>query len=62
MPDQPLVSTPDAARALGMSARTLRRYVVAGWITPDLTLASGQYRWDVEKLREQINNMRKPDA
>ena len=45
-----------------MSARTLQRYVVAGWITPDLTLASGQYRWDVDKLREQINNMEKPDA
>lgn len=50
-----LVPTPDAAKALGISARTLQRYVKAGLVTPELTLASGQYRWNVEKLREQIN-------
>lgn len=52
-----LVSTPDAARALGISARTLQRYVRAGHITPDLTLASGQYRWNVDRLRDQINRL-----
>jgi DNA-binding transcriptional MerR regulator len=50
-----LVTTPEAARRLGISARTLQRYVTAGWITPDLTLPSGRYRWDVAQLREQIN-------
>lgn len=55
MPDPQLVTTPEAARALGISARTLQRYVKAGWITPDLRLPSGRYRWDVERLRAQIN-------
>ncbi|MGH4014045.1 MAG: hypothetical protein ACRDSL_08985 [Pseudonocardiaceae bacterium] len=55
MVEPTLVTTPDAARALGLSARTLQRYVAAGWITPDLTLPSGRYRWDVARLREQIN-------
>lgn len=50
-----LVPTPDAAKALGISPRTIQRYVAAGLITPDLTLPSGKYRWDVKRLREQIN-------
>ncbi len=56
-----LVPSPDAARALGITARTLQRYVRRGLITPDLTLASGQYRWNVDRLREQINALRDRD-
>jgi hypothetical protein len=29
--------------------------VAKGWVAPDLRLPSGQYRWDVERLRQQIN-------
>jgi len=50
-----LVTTTEAAKQLGISSRTLQRYVAAGLITPDLTLPSGRYRWDVDKLRDQIN-------
>jgi DNA-binding transcriptional MerR regulator len=49
-----LVSTPEAARALGISPRTLQRYVKGGLVTPEITLPSGQYRWNVAKLRRQI--------
>jgi predicted site-specific integrase-resolvase len=49
-----LVSTPEAAKALGVSARTLQRYVHDGHVTPEITLPSGQYRWNVTKLRRQI--------
>ncbi|HEX4253229.1 MAG TPA: hypothetical protein VH008_35530 [Pseudonocardia sp.] len=52
-----LVPSGAAARALGISARTLQRYVKSGLVTPDLVLASGQYRWDVARLREQINGL-----
>jgi DNA-binding transcriptional MerR regulator len=55
MAEPPLVPTGQAARTLGISSRTLQRYVRSGLIIPDLTLASGQYRWDVARLREQIN-------
>jgi predicted site-specific integrase-resolvase len=54
MPPSDLVSTPEAARALGISSRTLQRYVKAGFVTPEITLPSGQYRWNVPKLRRQI--------
>jgi predicted site-specific integrase-resolvase len=54
MPPSELVSTPEAARALGVSARTLQRYVRDGQVTPEITLPSGQYRWNVPKLRRQI--------
>lgn len=55
VPPSDLVSTPEAARALGVSARTLQRYVRAGLVTPEITLPSGQYRWSVSKLRAQID-------
>lgn len=57
MTGKPLVPSGAAARALGISSRTLQRYVKAGMVTPDLVLASGQYRWDVVRLREQINRL-----
>lgn len=57
VPKPTLVTTPEAARQLGISARTIQRYVQAGLITPDLRLPSGRYRWDVERLREQINSL-----
>jgi hypothetical protein len=45
-------SNPSAATT---AARTSQRYLKAGLITPDLRLPSGRYRWDVERLRAQIN-------
>jgi DNA-binding transcriptional MerR regulator len=48
------VGTAAAAKSLGITARTLQRYVADGLIEPELTLPSGQYRWDVVKLRAQI--------
>jgi DNA-binding transcriptional MerR regulator len=57
VPQPTLVTTPEAARRLGISARTIQRYVQAGLITPDLRLPSGRYRWDVDRLREQINSL-----
>ena len=54
MPPSDLVSTPEAAKVLGVSPRTLQRYVKAGLILPEITLPSGQYRWNVAKLRRQI--------
>lgn len=61
MTDADLVSTTVAAKRLGIAARTLQRYVAKGWIKPDLTLPSGRYRWDVDKLRDQINAIPRED-
>lgn len=52
-----LIPTPEAAKRLGISARTIQRYVEKGYVTPDLILESGQYRWNFERLRQQIQSM-----
>jgi hypothetical protein len=52
-----LVGTGEAARAMGIHPRTLQRYVQDGLVTPDVILPRPrrpQYRWDIQKLREQI--------
>ncbi len=43
--------------ALGLSPRTIQRYVTRGWITPHLRLPSGRYRWDVDRLRAEIHTL-----
>lgn len=58
--DSPLISTPVAARVFGISPRTLQRYVRAGLIEPEVTLASGQYRWNLDRLRDQMRNLTRP--
>ena len=55
-----LVTTGEAARALGISARTLQRYVQDGLVTPDVILPRPQrpqYRWNVARLREQVKSI-----
>lgn len=53
-----LVSTPVAARRLGVSARSVTRWRKKGLVTPDLVTPGGQMRWDVERLRRQIDALR----
>lgn len=50
-----LVGTVEAAAAIGVSYRTLQRYVANGRVRPTVSLPSGHYRWDVTDLREQLN-------
>jgi excisionase family DNA binding protein len=54
-----LVSTGEAARSLGISARSLARWAQEGLITPSLTTAGGHYRFDVEDLRAQLLKLAK---
>ncbi|MCA1674221.1 MAG: MerR family DNA-binding transcriptional regulator [Actinobacteria bacterium] len=54
-----LVSTPLAAETIGVTARTLTRYVERGQITPAVILPSGHFRWDLDKLREQMDEVRR---
>ena len=57
-----LVSTPELAKALGLSLRSVQRYIAAGKIVPDLTTPGGpggrgQHRWNVERVREQLRGV-----
>lgn len=56
MPENPagLVSTTQAAKALGLSQSTLSRWVKAGHIKPTQKTIGGHMRWDLDDLRRQI--------
>lgn len=49
-----LVRTAEAARVVGVSAATLRRWARAGLVTPATKTLGGQDRWDLDALRQQI--------
>jgi DNA-binding transcriptional MerR regulator len=57
-----LLSTGEAARALGISRRTLAHYAKTGQLQPSLVLPSGYYKWDLEDIRRQLRELRERGA
>ena len=57
-----LVHTSDAAKALGISARSIARWAAEGRITPDLVTPGGHMRWNIANLRRQLEEARKRDS
>lgn len=58
--DEGLLSTTEAAQALGISGRTLSRYAADGKLIPAVVLSGGQrnhYRWDLDDLRRQFREL-----
>lgn len=53
-PEGELVPTREAAKALGISHRTLNHYVQTGILRPTLRLPGGQLRWDLDDLWDQL--------
>jgi len=53
-----LVTTTEAAKALGVSNRTLARWARDGRLTPTERTLGGHLRWDLDDLREQIRRLR----
>jgi DNA-binding transcriptional MerR regulator len=56
-----LVHTSEAAKALGISARSIARWAAEGRITPDLVTRGGHMRWDIENLRQQLRRLSQRD-
>jgi excisionase family DNA binding protein len=56
-----LLSTGEAARALGISRPSLSRWVKEGRVRPTLTTPGGQYRFDLDELREQMRRQPRRD-
>jgi excisionase family DNA binding protein len=54
MPEEKLLTTAEAARAVGVSRMTLIRYVDRGWVTPARLLPSGHRRWRLSELERQL--------
>jgi excisionase family DNA binding protein len=60
-----LLSTGQAAKAIGVSPRSLSRWVTEGLIEPTLVTPGGQFRFDLDELKAQMQrrprNPRKPE-
>lgn len=56
-----LISTAQAARALGIDRSTLARWTQQGIVKPAWTTPGGQHRWDLEDLRRQLREARQRD-
>jgi predicted site-specific integrase-resolvase len=55
------MTTPEAAKAIGVSRGTLAAYARNGIVRPFLTLPSGQHRWILEDLVQQLRALRERD-
>lgn len=59
LPRDELVTTAEAAKALGINPRTLAKYARQGLLRPRVVLPSGQLRWNMDELWEQIEQIRR---
>ena len=50
------MSTGQAAKALGVNRSTLQRWAAKGLLKPPLRTPGGHYRWDLDKLRDELRN------
>jgi predicted site-specific integrase-resolvase len=57
VPIDRLLNTSEASKAIGVSRGTLAKYVRDGVVRPYLTLPSGQYRWRLPDLLEQLRKL-----
>lgn len=61
VPRSELLTTAQAAREIGISARTLARYAERGLLSPAVVLPSGHRRWDMADVRRQLAALRERD-
>lgn len=58
--EQPRLVTSDVlARQLGVSRRSISRYVQRGWLVPAFTTPGGVYKFDVDEARKQLEAIAK---
>ena len=63
MPDEDeLITTTQAAKALGISRGTLAAYARRGLLKPTLRLPTGQLRWTLADIRRQLADQDQPEA
>ncbi|HXV93944.1 MAG TPA: MerR family DNA-binding transcriptional regulator [Pseudonocardia sp.] len=62
MPKKRLVTTGEAAAALGVSLRALQQWRQAGLVLPDVVTPGGHARWDVDRLRWELRDKRRRDG
>jgi 8-oxo-dGTP pyrophosphatase MutT (NUDIX family) len=55
-----LVTTGQAARALGIDPATLWRWATAGLVQPTYRTPGGHFRWSIDDLRHQLSDPEEP--
>ncbi|MFC4943278.1 helix-turn-helix domain-containing protein [Pseudonocardia sp. GCM10023141] len=53
-----LLTTSELAKALGLSLRSVQRYIAKAQITPALTAPGGHHRWDLDDVHTQLRELR----
>jgi excisionase family DNA binding protein len=48
------ITSPQAAKELGIHLVTLQRWAKAGIVKPAFRTAGGRYRWDLDDLKRQL--------
>jgi DNA-binding transcriptional MerR regulator len=56
-----LVTSGELAKELGLSLRTIQRYIADGVIKPEFRTAGGHTRWDPDSVREELRQLHNPD-
>ncbi len=49
-----MLTTREAADAIGIALKTLQKYVREGRVVPTIRLPGGQMRWDLDDLKDQL--------
>ncbi|WP_433508437.1 MerR family DNA-binding transcriptional regulator [Pseudonocardia halophobica] len=47
------------AKELGLSLRTIQRYIASGAITPELRTPGGHTRWDPDAVRRELHALQR---
>jgi len=59
--DDPLITTRDVAQRLGVSPRTIARWVADGVLVPAFTTVGGQFRFRWSEVEQQLRAQRQTD-
>lgn len=57
--DPVLLTSTELARKLGLSRRAISKYAQNGQLEPAVVSPGGQYRWDLDDVKRQLNELRK---
>lgn len=55
MSRRPLLTSSQLAAELGLSRQSIARYAARGWITPELRTPGGQYRWNLDDVKAEMD-------
>jgi len=59
--DEPLITSGDVAQRLGVTTRTIGRWVADGLITPAVTTPRGRYRFRWSEVQRELRKQRRRD-